>query len=72
MTRTGRHFEAPDPDFAERIRASFALQQAMAFIGTQLAVVKPGRCEVRLPDKPDLSQQHGFFHGGIMGMIADS
>ena len=72
MTRSVRHFEAPDPAFAERIRASFGRQKAMALIGAELAVVAPGRCEIRLPYKPELSQQHGFFHGGVIGMVADS
>lgn len=72
MTRTARHFEAPDPAFAERIRASFGRQRVMALIGAELAVVAPGRCEIRLVYKPELSQQHGFFHGGVIGMVADS
>jgi uncharacterized protein (TIGR00369 family) len=25
-----------------------------------------------LPFKPELSQQHGYYHGGIIGTIADS
>ncbi len=44
----------------------------MALIGAELAVVAPGRCEIRLVYKPELSQQHGFFHGGVIGMVADS
>ncbi len=44
----------------------------MALIGAELAVVAPGRCEIRLAYKPELSQQHGFFHGGVIGMVADS
>jgi len=72
MTRAVRHFDAPDPAFAERIRASFGRQKVMALIGAELAVVAPGRCEIRLPYKSELSQQHGFFHGGVIGMVADS
>lgn len=61
-----------DPHFAERIRASFARQQAMALIGATLARVAPGVVEVALPFRDDLTQQKGFIHGGIIGMIADS
>src|SRR5438874_8430700 len=61
-----------DPDFAARIRASFGRQKAMALIGASLAAVAPGRVEVALPFRDDLTQQKGFVHGGIIGMIADS
>ena len=67
-----RHFEARNPDFAARVRASFGRQKVMAFMGAELAGVTPGRCEIRLPYKEDLSQQHGYFHGGVIGIIADS
>jgi uncharacterized protein (TIGR00369 family) len=61
-----------DPQFAARIRDSFARQKAMALIGARLAAVEPGRVEVELPFRDDLTQQKGFVHGGILGMIADS
>ena len=32
----------PDPDFEERVRASFARQQAMRTIGAELTLVAPG------------------------------
>ena len=61
-----------DPNFAVRIRASFGRQKAMALIGASLTVVEPGRVEVALPYRDDLTQQKGFIHGGIIGMIADT
>jgi uncharacterized protein (TIGR00369 family) len=61
-----------DPHFALRIRASFARQKAMALIGAALAAVDPGVVEIRLPFRDELTQQKGFVHGGIIGMIADS
>jgi uncharacterized protein (TIGR00369 family) len=61
-----------DPDFAARIRASFGRQKAMALIGARLTAVGPGETEVSLPFRDDLTQQKGFVHGGIIGMIADS
>lgn len=67
-----RQFEAKDPRFAERVRASFGRQKVMAYLGAELAELRPGHCEIRLPYKPELSQQHGFFHGGVIGVIADS
>ena len=61
-----------DPQFASRIRASFKRQKAMALIGASLTVVDPGQVEVALPYRDDLTQQKGFIHGGIIGMIADT
>ena len=61
-----------DPHFAARIRASFARQKAMVLIGATLGHVGPGVVEVALPFRDDLTQQKGYVHGGIIGMIADS
>ena len=58
--------------YAERVRDSFARQGVMALIGARLERVEPGECEIRLPYRPELCQQHGYFHGGIVGTIADS
>jgi uncharacterized protein (TIGR00369 family) len=65
-------FASRDPDFEARVRASFDRQAFMRHIGAELAVVEPGRAEVRLPWRPELGQQHGYFHGGAVGTIADN
>jgi uncharacterized protein (TIGR00369 family) len=65
-------FEPRRTDYAEHVRASFERQQFMAFIGAELADVRPGTCEIRLPYRPELAQQHGFFHGGVIGTICDN
>jgi uncharacterized protein (TIGR00369 family) len=54
------------------VRESFGRQKAMALIGASLGAVEPGYVEVRLPWRDDLTQQKGFIHGGILGMIADT
>ena len=64
--------KAQDPQFAERVRASFERQQAMALIGASLPVIEPGYTEIHLPYRPEVTQQHGYIHGGVVGMIADS
>src|SRR5438477_12659255 len=61
-----------DPHFSARVRESFIRQKAMALIGASLGVVTAGAVEVALPFRDDLTQQKGFVHGGIVGMIADS
>lgn len=65
-------FAPLDPHFAERVRASFSRQRVMAYLGALLTEVAPGYCEVRLPFRPELCQQHNYFHGGIIGTIGDS
>lgn len=61
-----------DPDYAARVRASFERQGFMATLGAELTVVEAGRCEIRLPYRPELGQQHGYFHAGSLTSIADS
>ena len=61
-----------NPDFEARVRASFARQAAMSLIGARITTVEPGHCVIELPVRDDLTQQHGFVHGGVVGMIADS
>ena len=61
-----------DPNFAERTRASFARQAIMQLLGAEMREVEAGRVLIALPFKPELTQQHGFFHGGATATIADS
>jgi uncharacterized protein (TIGR00369 family) len=56
----------------EYVRDSFARQKAMTLIGATLVAVDAGASEIRLPYRAELTQQKGFVHGGIIGMIADS
>jgi uncharacterized protein (TIGR00369 family) len=72
MNAPAARFQPQDPGFAGRCRASFARQQAMLLIGGTIGALEAGLCEVVLPFREDLTQQKGFVHGGIIGMIADS
>ena len=65
-------FEPKNPDYARRVQASFDRQQAMKLLGAKLARLAPGECDIELAYRPELTQQHGYFHGGIIGTIADS
>jgi uncharacterized protein (TIGR00369 family) len=64
--------EHANPDFADCVRASFDRQSAMHLIRATLQVVEHGRAEIHLPHWDGIEQQHGFVHGGVVGMIADS
>lgn len=61
-----------NPDYAERVRASFGRQAFMHFIGAEISAVSAGAVEIQLPYRAELAQQHGFFHGGIVGTVADN
>ena len=65
-------FKPANPDFIQTIRDSFTRQGIMRHIGATLGEIRPGYVEIKLPYGDDVSQQHGFFHGGIVGTIADS
>ncbi|EXL03452.1 PaaI family thioesterase [Aquamicrobium defluvii] len=62
----------PPPDYEERVRASFARQQAMATIGAELTLVTPGIVEIEMPYDARLAQQHGFLHAGVISTALDS
>ncbi|HEX6980540.1 MAG TPA: PaaI family thioesterase [Alphaproteobacteria bacterium] len=66
------HYIPKNPDFEARVRDSFSRQGAMALIGAEIVHLAPGACDIAVSYRPDLSQQHNFFHGGVVGMIADS
>jgi uncharacterized protein (TIGR00369 family) len=54
------------------VRASFARQELMRAIGAELATLGPGRCTVEVPFSERVGQQQGFFHGGVIGAVADT
>lgn len=62
----------PDLDYEERVRASFARQNAMATIGAELTLVTPGIVEIEMPFSPAFTQQHGFLHAGVISAALDS
>ena len=65
-------FQPLNPDFEARVRDSFACQNAMELIGATLGRVEPGYVEIELVPDDRVTQQHGYVHGGVVGMIADS
>lgn len=57
--------------FYQRVHASFVRQGLMRSLGIQLGQVSEGKCEVILPHSDKITNQHGGFHGGAIGTIAD-
>lgn len=64
--------KALDPDYDARVRASFARQPLMATLGAVIERVSPGRVDIRLPVRQDITQQNGYVHAGAIASVADS
>lgn len=56
----------------QRIRDSFGRQGLMTHLGASLKEIRRGFVTILMRFRPELSQQHGFFHGGGTSAIADS
>jgi uncharacterized protein (TIGR00369 family) len=65
-------FVAKDPDYAQRVRASFARQGAMTLIGAAMTELAPGYCAIAIRPHPEILQQHGYVHAGIVATLVDS
>jgi uncharacterized protein (TIGR00369 family) len=55
-----------------RCKESFDRQGLMTLIGAQLVEAANGRAAIEVPYRDDLTQQHGYFHGGVVSAIADT
>ncbi|HUM11185.1 MAG TPA: PaaI family thioesterase [Myxococcaceae bacterium] len=65
-------FVPSDPDFDRRVRTSFARQNIMSLLQATIVRVAPGQVDVALPVRPELGQQHGFVHAGVVTAIVDT
>jgi uncharacterized protein (TIGR00369 family) len=63
---------AADPNFADRVRASFERQAAMRTLGATLEAVSPGHVVLGMLHRDELTQQHGFVHAGMLAAALDS
>jgi len=64
-------FQPANPEYEVRVRESFSRQPFMTHIGAELSLVAPGLCEIAMPFRTELTQQHGYVHGGALATIAD-
>ncbi|MCE9661310.1 MAG: PaaI family thioesterase [Burkholderiales bacterium] len=53
-------------------RGILATQPFSVLIGAELGVLGAGRCELGLAITPQLKQQNGFAHGGVVSYLADN
>lgn len=64
-----------DPDFAPiaaRIHANVGRQGFMGLVGAELSQLSRGACTLAVERRPELLQQHGFFHGGVTAFLVDN
>lgn len=64
-----------DPGFAEiaeRIYSNVGRQGFMNLVGAELSELARGECTIAVERRPDLLQQHGFFHGGVTAFLVDN
>ena len=62
----------PEAELYARVRADFDRQGLMRHLGAELHHVSSGEVRIRLPQRGELTQQHGYFHAGATSAIADS
>lgn len=60
---------AIDLDAATR---GLATQPFAVLLGTRMVAVETGRAVLELDVRPDLLQQNGFVHGGVLAYLADN
>jgi uncharacterized protein (TIGR00369 family) len=53
-------------------RNILAMQPFSVSLGTELLALEPGKVELALTITPQLLQQHGFVHGGVLSYLADN
>lgn len=57
---------------AALLQRSFARQGALMAWDARLQNLTAGGCEIVLPMSAAVTQQHGYFHGGVIGAVADA
>ena len=62
----------PEISLNEVGRAVLDQQPFSRLLGTELVELAPGHCVLALPLRPELLQQHGFAHGGVVSYLADN
>ena len=68
----GVAFKPRNPEYAAFLARYVTAQGYLAKLGVEFAGCAPGQAEYRLRYRPDLGQQNGFFHGGVVGGMAEA
>lgn len=57
--------------FESATRKNFSSQQFMRHLDVSMSLLEAGKCKLTLAYDPQWTQQHGYFHGGILATLAD-
>jgi uncharacterized protein (TIGR00369 family) len=57
---------------AAAIRTALNAQGFLHHMGASVDEVAPGKVVISVPRRPELLQQHGFFHGGVVAFLVDN
>src|SRR3989442_3106593 len=58
--------------FSRNVRASFRKQKIMKLFHARISKLERGLVEISAVNRPDLQQQDGFVHAGVLVTLADS
>lgn len=64
--------EAPFPAVAAAIRKTLEGQGFTKLVGAQIVAVEPGVVVMALDRRPEVLQQNGLFHGGVIAYLVDN
>lgn len=59
-------------DYLNHGKTILAAQPFSVLMKTELISLKPGKVELKTPITPEVKQQYGFVHGGVLGYAADN
>lgn len=59
-------------ELTHHITDSFSRQGLMQHLGANITELRRGFCALRLPYRPVLTQQHGYFHAGATSALVDT
>ncbi len=65
-------FVVRDPNYVDRIKDSFGRQGFLRYVCARIEELAPGRCVIAADFSSELAQQNGYFHGGLIGTMADA
>jgi len=66
------HASPVDPDFEQRVRASFERQGLISTLDGKIAFIGPGELHIEASFDERFTQQDGFLHAGIVTSLMDS
>lgn len=59
-------------DLTSFARSIFDSQPFSRLLGAELTAVGSDSAEIRIRNRPELQQQHGYIHGGVISYLADN